>query len=211
MEPLCVHDSGTVVGRSRRALSEAYEELAPAVRAWVRAGARAGANRSQDLDDVVQEVWLRVLLSYARFDPRRGSLRGWVYRITQRTRLDSLRALRVPLLSLDEEMACVASPGSSAPVSASSLPAGLRTRITQLSPSDRRLLWLCGVEGQPTSSAARCLAISASAARKRWFRLRARLRSPSRGLSRGVQGCGIRRPRSLQAKGLEQSGAASGT
>jgi len=164
--------------RAPRALDQAYVELAPEVRAWIKTRSSLRLRTMLEDEDIAQEVWLRVALSFARFDPERGSFRSWIYRITQHTLLDLLRALRATPLRLEEAEA-----GSSAALECAPLGAGaseesptpLLAELAAMPPEDRRLLWICAVEGRPSTAAARELAISESAARKRWLRLRRRL------------------------------------
>ena len=155
---------------ARPTLERTYLAHALDVRSWIRARISSNLRASLDLDDVAQEVWLRVARSYDRFDPRRGPVRSWVFGIMQHTLCDFLRRSRTAPMSLDEppELAAAAAPcqGSTE---------RLLEELATFSSADRELVRICAFEGRSTCEAARELAISSAAARKRWSRLRSRL------------------------------------
>lgn len=161
------------------ALENVYSSLAPEVLVWVRARAGSRLRASRDIEDIAQDVWLRVAHSLSRYDASRGSVRKWVHRITEHTVLDLLRAVRAAPLSLDEPEVLLALPAvdllSAERTEWRELSPRLRARCAALAPLDRRLLAICGPEGRPTTAAARELGLTTEAARKRWLRLRRRL------------------------------------
>ena len=166
---------------ARPTLDGIYLSLAVEVRIWIRARAGSSLRTLQDVDDVAQDVWLRVAQSYSRFDSQRGSFRAWVYRITQHTVFDLMRTLRSAPSSLDDPGARIPEAPAVEPLPATSrgtrqdLPECFLAELAALSAADRELLRICGLEGRPTCEAARELALSDSTARKRWLRLRNRL------------------------------------
>lgn len=151
-------------------LAAAYDELAGEVREWIRARRGSRLRDVHDEDDVAQDVWLRIAFAYRRFDPAQGSLRGWAYRIVQRALLDFLLERARPPASLDD-----VDPASAGPAPHGEWSEAVLDEVGALERIDRQLLWICGVEGRPSTEAARELALSVAAARKRWLRLRQRL------------------------------------
>ena len=166
---------------TRPTLDRIYLSLAVEVRIWIRARSGSSLRAVLDVDDVAQDVWLRVAQSYSRFDSQRGSFRAWVYRITQHTVFDLMRTLRSAPSSLDDPGAWIPEAPAVAPLSSTSrgarqdLPECFLAELATLSAADFELLRICGLEGRPTCEAARELALSDSTARKRWLRLRNRL------------------------------------
>ena len=152
-------------------LRQAHAELAHEVRTWIHARRGSRLRDVHDEDDVVQEVWLRVARTARRYDPARGSLRAWVHRIVQHALLDHLRGLPIPPLALDD---LELTSRESAPDDPEATLACVE-QLGALECTDRRLLWLCGVEHLSIAEAARELGLGAVATRKRWWRLRHRL------------------------------------
>lgn len=70
-----------------RALDELYRRHARGLYAFCRNLAPA----SHDPEDLVQDVFLRVIKSAHTFDPQRASLRTWLYRITRNRCIDVAR------------------------------------------------------------------------------------------------------------------------
>lgn len=161
-----------------------YEALAPEMLAWVRARLRPSVRARLELEDVSQELWLRAAHDFPRFDPRRSSIRRWMLSIARQALLDLLRAARTSPASL-EQTAPDYEPAARRPEEAHEAQATELMRqeilrrfldeLASLPRDDRELVLICGVDGRPTTDAARELAISGAAARKRWLRLRQRL------------------------------------
>jgi len=164
---------------ARPTLDQLYRSHALEVRAWILARTSPLRCAPQDVDDLAQEVWLRVTSSFPRYDPGRGSLRGWICGIAQHTTLDFLRTRRGDTTSLDDPG--VRSPEAPGPAGArrwnpaSGLPPELWSKLAGLRDDDFDLLRICGLEGRPTSAAALELALSGATVRKRWQRLKRRL------------------------------------
>lgn len=179
-------------GSTSPTLETIYGSLASEVRAWIRTRTGARLRARVEVDDIAQDVWLRVARSLASFDPQRGPVRSWVLRIARNTLLDLMRSAQAIPVSLDgsDSLEPGREPESAPPASSgasdwSSLPPSLRARFAALAPLDRRLLEICGLEGRPTTEAASELDLPTGTARKRWLRLRNRL---ARGTQAPVEG-----------------------
>jgi RNA polymerase sigma-70 factor (ECF subfamily) len=70
---------------SRSALAALYEDLQPAVLAYLRARHRAEA------EDLASEVWVSVAAGLVRFRGDESGFRGWVFTIARRRLVDELR------------------------------------------------------------------------------------------------------------------------
>jgi RNA polymerase sigma-70 factor (ECF subfamily) len=160
-----------------------YAALAPQLRSWVGSHLRPRVRVRLDEEDVVQEVWARAARAWSSYDPRRGTLRRWLERLARRTLLDLLRAERANPVHLEGEQR-LADPSGRPEEAHDALALELvrqeilgrfLVELEALPRDDRELVLICGLDGRPTTDAARELAISGAAARKRWLRLRRRL------------------------------------
>src|SRR5688572_18434002 len=70
-----------------------YADVAPALFAWAELRIRPQLRVSLDPQDLVQEVWLRGLRNFARFDPAETTFRAWLFRIGKNVMLEALRTL----------------------------------------------------------------------------------------------------------------------
>lgn len=77
-----------VSGGDQRAFAELYDLLSPRVFALIL---RVVVNRAQS-EEVLQEVFLEIWQSAARFAPNRGQGRSWVLTIAHRRAVDRVRA-----------------------------------------------------------------------------------------------------------------------
>ncbi|MGA6167961.1 RNA polymerase sigma factor [Amycolatopsis magusensis] len=131
--------------------------------------------------DVVAGVWLEVVRTAARYDPRRGSPRAWIFGIAAnlvaahgRQRAIESRALQRIYgqreLRPDDfaELADRIDAQRASPL--------LRAAMAELAPAERELFLLVGMDGLSPAEAAAVLGIAAPAARMRLARARRRLR-----------------------------------
>src|SRR5690606_1026665 len=77
-----------VAGGDQRAFAELYDLLSPRVFSLIL---RVLVNRAQS-EEVLQEVFLEIWQSAARFAPNRGQGRSWVLTIAHRRAVDRVRA-----------------------------------------------------------------------------------------------------------------------
>ncbi|MCB9871040.1 MAG: RNA polymerase sigma factor [Planctomycetes bacterium] len=163
---------------------EALAAIAPDLYAWAHLRLRGALRNRLEPAELVQEVAVRACLKQHTFDAGLGNFRGWLFGIANRVWLETLRELaRDPLsgprrLGGDTVLAEVLD--SVTPITQRiAAQDGLRAamaRLDELEPEDRQLLGLIGIEGLGHAEVAAILGIAVDASRKRWQRLRERLR-----------------------------------
>lgn len=181
-----------LVDRDEAAARELMELLYPRV-----AGIVAGhLPRGMDREDLIQEVFLRVVRSLDRFRPVRP-LEHWVSRIALnvcRSR-GSARARRPEWrwsdLSEGEQAAFDAArateeTGPDVEVDASNARALMLRLMAGLTPVDRQILTLLHLEGRSVEAIAELMGMGRTAVRVRAFRARGKLRAALRALEKGV-------------------------
>lgn len=165
-----------------------FAEVAPALYAWAELRIRPNLRARLDPQDLVQEVWIRGMQGFARFDERGVAFRAWAFRIGKNVLMECIRATRNDIVD---------TPGgvTSRMLALEGVPQDV-TSFTQrvareesvraflgeagsLAEVDRMLLLHCGLEGETCAEAAVKLGLSEDAAIKRWQRLKARLRGES--------------------------------
>jgi RNA polymerase sigma factor (sigma-70 family) len=183
--PMEAPDSGSSRRRQDPRFEALFAEVAPALYAWAELRIRPTMRARLDPQDLVQEVWIRGMQGFARFDERGVSFRAWAFRIGKNILMESIRALRNDI---------VGTPGgaTSRMLALEGVPQDV-TSFTQrvareesvrafldqagaLVEVDRMLVVHCGLEGETCAEAALKLGLSEDAAIKRWQRLKARLR-----------------------------------
>lgn len=159
-----------------------YAEAVPALVAWTRLRIAGLPHGRIDVEDIVQETWVRALESFTRFSDR-SSFRTWVIGIAQNVLLEALRGGERS--SSDGGRSAAAAHLSQCPDSVTSISraaarddgfARLLALIFELPVEDRQLVLLHGLEERPLAKVAERLKISEEAAGKRWQRLCTRLR-----------------------------------
>lgn len=170
-----------------RPFQDLYDRVAPLLYAWTRLRLHGSNADAMEVDDFLQEVWLRACEAFPRYQPERATFRAWILGIAKNVLLEVLRRREpAPIRPIDTGSADGASRGlESIPDAMTSV----RTRLARddlvqrflaeaerLDPIDRRLLLHVAFEGFTCVEAATRLGLSPDAATKRWQRLRARLR-----------------------------------
>ncbi|CCD91942.1 putative RNA polymerase sigma factor [Bradyrhizobium sp. ORS 375] len=97
------HLSG-LLARAGRNDEQAFAELHAATRVKMRKTVRAMLPSSADLDDILQDGYVKIWRHAASFDPARASPITWMCTIMRNTAIDSLRATGVPTSELDEAL-----------------------------------------------------------------------------------------------------------
>jgi len=172
-------------GAERSAVNEferLYAGTVPALVAWTRLRVAGLPHGRIEVEDIVQETWVRALASFARFSER-SSFKYWVIGIAQNVLLEALRrdvrSSKAPG-QLHEGSNLSQCPDSVTSISRAAARddgfARLLALILELPDEDRQLVLLHGLEERPLASVAVRLQISEEAVGKRWQRLRARLK-----------------------------------
>jgi RNA polymerase sigma-70 factor (ECF subfamily) len=135
------------------------------------------AGRDTDPEDIAQDALLKAVTKLDRFDPARGSMEGWLWRIVANTAKDAMRRARLRALLAERlgrrEPAVV----DLEEIAVERLAAGeLLDALARLSPRDRQLLGLRFVADMDTASVGAIVGLSAESARRAIGRALDRLR-----------------------------------
>jgi RNA polymerase sigma-70 factor (ECF subfamily) len=96
---------GSLLRRAGRHDAQAFAELHAATIAKMRKTVLAALKSPADLDDILQDGYLKIWRHAASFDPSRASPITWMCTIMRNTAIDALRATGVPTSELDEALA----------------------------------------------------------------------------------------------------------
>lgn len=135
------------------------------------------AGRNGDPEDIAQDALLKAIARLDRFDPNRGSMDAWLWRIVVNTARDATRRERLRRLlaeRLGRHDSSVVDPEEVAIDSLSA--AELLAAISRLGPRDRQLLALRFVADLDTRSVGEIVGLSAESARRAIGRALERLR-----------------------------------
>ncbi|MBR1091441.1 sigma-70 family RNA polymerase sigma factor [Bradyrhizobium manausense] len=94
-----------LLARVGRGDQRAFAELFAATRNKLRKTARPIAPVNADLDDLLQDAYLKIWKHAAHFDPSRSSPITWMCAIMRNTAIDAVRLKQVPTADLDEALA----------------------------------------------------------------------------------------------------------
>ncbi len=94
-----------LLARVGRGDQRAFAELFTATRNKLRKTARPIAPVNADLDDLLQDAYLKIWKHAAHFDPSRSSPITWMCAIMRNTAIDAVRLKQVPTADLDEALA----------------------------------------------------------------------------------------------------------
>lgn len=169
------------VAGDRRAFTRLYRDLHPLVARFV---ARRVDSRA-DAEELVAEVFRRVVEHLAEFDPKRGSVRAWVLRIARNAVIDHYRTRKQPLeLGSSAMLATLALNGhESGPLEhmlADERSARIRELLAACPDETRTLLAMRYGDGLRHAEIAELLGLGEAVVRKRISRAVRELRSRSR-------------------------------
>ncbi len=173
---------------------ELYERVAPALFAWARLRLLDDLSKHIDAEDVVQEVWIRALEIFDRFDPEGQPFRPWLFAVAKRVLMEAARqvrrkgsrigrhqALTGALFALDDVPESVT--GISTRLARDEALEAFVETVRASDPLDHQMLVHFGLEGLSGEEVAQRAGISREAAFKRWQRLREKLRTQGIGRS----------------------------
>lgn len=162
----------------------AYEELIRRHQRRVTALVGSILRRREDVEDVVQQVFLKVFISLNRFDLR-AAFSTWLYKITVNECWDYLRKKKVRPLVYEADLSEEQVSRLDGIVSADRPPEGPNERaevkellewmLDKLPEQDRQLLVLKEMEGFSVHELAEILGLNVNTVKVRLFRARARL------------------------------------
>ncbi len=170
-----------------RRLDQLYPPLAPALHAWACTRLSSGDRAHVAPEDLTQEVWLRALQIFDRFDSTHSTFRAWLFTVAKNVLLEVRRRLQrvrpeqgahgstTRLFALDQ-----------VPLEITTISRRLTknedvqrfvARLHELDPVDLQTVLHCGLEGMPLAEAAVRLGEGAPTTAKRWQRLRASMQT----------------------------------
>ena len=157
-----------------------YDRVAPSLFAWARLRILPELRQRVDANDLSQEVWMRALAAFERFDPVQGSFRAWLFGVAKRVLLEGVRRARrdghaagsvFDLQGVPESVTAI-----STRLARDESLERLLAHVQQLERTDREILVHLGLEGLRAAEAAQRLGLEREMVTKRWQRLRAKLR-----------------------------------
>lgn len=168
----------------RDAFAQAFDEVAPALYAWVRSRIPSQLSAMLDPGDVVQETWCRAFARWADYDASRGGLRSWLLGIARNilrevythyhrrpwTPSDGAHSRVRGIEGIPDEATAV-----SMRVARDEAIERFMAVVDGLPAEDRELVVLRGLEELSHDEIATHLGVDPATVRKRWTRLRARL------------------------------------
>lgn len=135
------------------------------------------AGHDRDPEDIAQDALLKAIACLDRFDPARGSMEGWLWRIVANTAKDAMRRARLRALLTERLARSEPAVVNLEDMAVDRLAAGeLLDALARLSPRDRQLLGLRFVADLDTTSVGAIVGLSAESARRAIGRALDRLR-----------------------------------
>ena len=95
---------GRLLSRISRQEARAFSELHALTRQKMRRTAVAVCGSSPDIDDILQDAYVKIWRNSANFDPERASPVTWMCRILRNTAIDALRRNKLPQADIDEAL-----------------------------------------------------------------------------------------------------------
>ena len=177
-------EEGQLVRLAQSGEEAAFEELIRRHQQRVFGLVSGILRRREDVEDVVQQVFLKVFVSLKRFD-QRAAFSTWLYKISVNECWDYLRKKKVRPLLYEADLSEEQVSRLDGVVSADQPPASssdraeardlLERMMEKLPEQDRQLLVLKEVEGFSVQELAEILDLNVNTVKVRLFRARARL------------------------------------
>jgi RNA polymerase sigma-70 factor (ECF subfamily) len=199
-----------LVRRAQAGDVAAYEELVQRHQRRVFAIVSGMLRRNEDVEDVAQQVFIKVYLSLKRFDLR-SAFGTWLYKIAVNECRDYLRKKRARRLvyeaDLSEEQVWqldAVEPGQSRPITPErrvELQQLLNRLLEELSAEERAMLVLKEVEGYSVEEIGNLLDVNVNTVKVKLFRARGRLMEFYR---RRLRAAGSRRKKGSPDHGVQR-------
>lgn len=178
----------------QESLSELYVRLVPDLMLWVRLRKKSGLGLPIEPEDLVSEVWVRVVRDVNQFDASRGSFRKWIFGYTKHVwseMNDPHRRLgrhlpTTPESAMHKEAAAITSVTRA--VARNEMRQRFAKYVEGLDPLDRDIYLLHHVEGLACVRVAELLDVSPDLVSKRWQRLQQDLRESGFGRAFAPEG-----------------------
>jgi RNA polymerase sigma-70 factor (ECF subfamily) len=178
---------GDQIRRAQQGDVSAYEELVRKHQRRVMAIVGGILRWRDDVEDVAQQVFLKVYLSIQRFDGR-SSFSTWLYKITLNETYDHLRKKKARRLTYESDLseeqvrhihetAGNTRPGNPSPLALERIESRqlVSRLLAELSPQDRMMLVLKEVEGFSVEEISAIMSQNTNTVKVRMFRARRRL------------------------------------
>jgi RNA polymerase sigma-70 factor (ECF subfamily) len=147
-------------------IDTAWKQHAPELRSWLR----HRMNQPQDVDDMMQDLFIKALGQGAKFCSI-ANARAWLFEVARNALADRLKVRR-EMVELPEDLASEESDHDAV----DQLSACLPRVLSELSPSDREAIDLCDLEGLSQAEYAAKTGLNLSAAKSRLQRARQKMR-----------------------------------
>lgn len=137
--------------------ARAFSRLHALTKSKMRKTALAAGAAAGDIDDILQEAYLKVWRNAARFDGDRASAITWISAIVRNTAIDALRATKLPTSDFDEAclVACQVDPRDDGGFDYERV-APIAIRALERLPEERRkLIALAYIEGESRAALSR--------------------------------------------------------
>lgn len=177
-------ESEHTILQSKQDFLAVYQASAPSLYAWIRIRIRSSLRNLVDPEDILQEVWLRGNHRFAVSKEGALEIRAWLFGVARNVLLEHLRRVeRASVTTGADQSSCNARVERCETVTsiASRLARdealqSFVTRVDELDQRDRQIVLLCGLQACSCVAAAERLGLSEELVKKRWQRLRERLR-----------------------------------
>lgn len=143
-----------LLARVRSGETRAFAELHALTRGRLRRIALAVGASPHDVDDILQDSFLKIWRNAARFDSARAPATAWMSAIVRHTAIDHLRAKRQPSVELDKALMVptAAGPSPAEDFDYASAEPIARGALARLPEDRRRLVALAYLEGESRAS-----------------------------------------------------------
>jgi RNA polymerase sigma-70 factor (ECF subfamily) len=158
-----------VADEALRRFTARYEQVAPALCVWAMRHVSRTVQARIEIDDVLQETWMRAFRLRDRFDGSDAAFRSWIFAIAKNLLLEVQRSARqVRRVHIDDGRTTNQQVLEQLSVSMTALSQRLmrdesirrfRTHLDSLPREDQDLVSFCGLEGSTAADAARKLGI----------------------------------------------------
>lgn len=108
--PACVEHLNNLLKRVSHQDRRAFAELYASTKAKLRKTAIAICGHSPEVDDLLQDAYVKIWRSAGTYDPRRASPITWMCTVLRNTAFDAARLKKLPLADIEEALSVPAPP-----------------------------------------------------------------------------------------------------